>query len=138
MTTLGTLGGVLLLGSVGLLMGALSLTGWFSTRAEFGLWVLVGILWVVGGAWLGLPRPVSTLVLVGLVAGVCTGGVQATFAQILVDNNEAYAEDVEDPVDSGTRLGFFGVALGVGLVWGLLFGLLAWGLRASDLVTGWS
>lgn len=137
MTTLGTLGAVLLLGSLGLVMGALSLTGWLPTAVEFGLWVAVGVTWVVAGSWMGLERPVVTLLAVGLVAGVLTGGIQGALAGTLVENNPSYAENVEAPVDGGDRFRFFAVAVGVGLVWGLLFGLAAWGLRAAGVLPGW-
>lgn len=137
MTTLGTLGTAAVLGSAGLVMGALSLTGWLSTAVEFGLWVAIGVAWILLGARMETGGPVGTLLLVGLVAGLLTGGVQAVFAQALVDNNDAYAEDVEGEVDGSTRLQFFAVTTGVGLVWGLLVGLVAWGLQAADVVGGW-
>ncbi len=137
MTSLGTIGSVLLLASLGLIMGALSLTGWLSTPVEFGAWVLVGAVWIGGGATLGLTRPVRTLLIVGVLAGVFTGGIQGALAGTLVENNQAYAENLEEPVDGEARLQLFAAAVGIGLAWGLAFGLAAWGLARTGAVDGW-
>ncbi len=138
MASLGTVGSVLLLGSLGLVMGALSLTGRISTPVEGTLWVLVGVTWLVGGAFLGLSNPVRTLLLVGLLAGLLTGALQSAFAETLVENNPGYAKDIDGPVDASDRLRFLFVPLGIGLVWGLLFGLIAWGLAATDVWGAWA
>lgn len=137
MASLGTVGSVLLLGSLGLLMGALSLTGKISTPVEGALWVLVGITWLVGGAYLGLSNPVPALLLVGLLAGLCTGALHSAFAETLVENNPGYAQNIEGPVEGSDRLQFLLVPVGIGLVWGLLFGVIGWGLAVTDVWAGW-
>ncbi len=117
-----------LLALPGLVIGLGSVTGWFPAWSEAILWTIVGVAWAwAAWAW-KLPRPILMLGAVGLTAGVLTGGVHGLLAHVLAETNAGYAADLGDPVTVGDRLELFGGAVGIGLVWGLLFGTIAWGI----------
>lgn len=111
----------------GLALGALTLTGWVPPAAEFGLWTVVGIAWVLLCRQAGLPRPILALAIVGLLAGLQTGLVHGLFTETLVANNPSYGEDIAE-VTAAARAQLFLFAVVIGVVWGALFGGVTWGL----------
>lgn len=111
----------------GLALGALTLTGWIPPAAEFGLWTVVGIGWVLLCRREGLARPIFILTFVGLLAGIQTGLVHGLFTETLVANNPSYAEDIAE-VTMAARGQLLLFAVVVGVAWGALFGGITWAL----------
>lgn len=116
---------VLMLGLTGAFMGIASLFAFWGAPIEFALWTALGAL-----AWTPLlvgrrcERPILTGALGGLASGVGAGGVQALFLGTYVANRAGEGLVADAP----TAAIFFGSALGVGVVWGALFGAIAWGI----------
>ncbi|MGB0652057.1 MAG: hypothetical protein ACPGQL_02555 [Thermoplasmatota archaeon] len=110
-----------LLGSVGLVMGAGSLTGWYGAPVELSLWTALGIGWLLAARRWAPAMPARTVAWAGAVSGVTTGLIQAAFAVTLVTNNTDYATVGPAAVDAAVRAQFFAFALALGVVWGLLF-----------------
>jgi hypothetical protein len=118
---------ILALSAIGLVIGALSLFGLWPDWVEAILWTLSAVA-LVGPALLRTraPNPFLSAILVYVIAGVFTGGVQTLFAQTYVDHHPATASQFRGagPLQvAGTFLGF---GIGVGLAFGALVGLAAW------------
>lgn len=118
------------LGLPGGFIALATLTGWFGSAVEFSLWTLLAVaLWVPAAVMRAPERPLLTLTVAGLVAGILTALVHATLTPTLLANNATYAATYAT-ADVATRGALAGFALMIGVFWGVLFGLVAWGIVA--------
>lgn len=113
----------ILLGLIGIVMVGGAMTGWYGPPVEIALWTLVGVGWVVAARFWAETRPWVAVIVAGATSGVVAGAMQAAFLHVLVERNDAWAAYT---VDRATRFEAFYSALSIGIVWGLLFGGLAW------------
>jgi MFS family permease len=118
---------ILALSFIGLAIGALSLFGLWPDWFEAILWTLTAALLVVPVLLrTRAPSPFLSAVLVYVIAGVFTGGIQTAFAQTYVDHHPATAAQLQGAGPLRVAGAFLGFGIGVGLVFGILVGLVAW------------
>jgi len=118
-----------LLGSVGLVMGAQSLVPVFPTLVEFVVWTAIALfLWAPLLARWAPGRPVLGGFVVGLFAGLATGGVQALFQSRFLSVWPEYAAQSvgRGALEVGASFVAFGVAAGAAT--GVIAGLVAWAI----------
>lgn len=120
---------IALLSAPGIVMGALTLTGAFGAPVEFTLWTLAALAFWLPMALRWTPdAPFVSLLAAGTLAGVWTGAIQGALAPTLLANNAGYAASFPEATTEA-RLVLFVSAVGIGLVWGALFGGIAWAVR---------
>lgn len=114
---------ILGLGATGAVPATLALFGLYPAPVEFLLWtVLAAAVWIPVSIRRGIRRRFVHMLLVGLVAGVVTGIIQAAFAHVLFANVPVQAEQFGGTATLVVRMQIFLIDVAIGVVWGLLVG----------------
>jgi hypothetical protein len=114
-------------GGTGLLMAVLACFVGLKQRFEIILWTLLYAAWVLIVRQLGWTAPFRTILFAGPIAGIVTATVSMALFDQYKRQNPWYAEQFDKP-KSKLAGGFFGMGVGMGLMYGAIFGGIAWWL----------
>lgn len=115
---------VLILGATGAVPATLALFALYGPVGEIAVWTALALaVWLPVSIKRGIRRRVRHMTLVGAMAGLVTGVVQASFAHALFANDPAVAAQYGGAATLAVRGQVLGIDIVIGIVWGLLVGL---------------
>jgi hypothetical protein len=114
-------------GGTGLLMALLGCFVGLKQKAEIILWTLLYAAWILVVRQLGWNAPFRTILFAGPIAGIVTASVTMLLFDRYKLKNPWYAEQLAKP-KSQLAGGYYGMGVGMGLMYGAIFGGIAWWL----------
>lgn len=119
---------LLLIAASGVVMGGLSIAGLYGATTEAILWtVLLLVVWIPLLAWAKPERPIAAGLVAGGLAGLGTGGLQAVFIEAYLENHPGTG--LVGGSNGSMAAFLLGTAILIGIAWGALGGVGAWGAR---------
>jgi len=119
---------VLGLGAFGLVLGLLSTLVGLKQKQEISLWFAIYFAMVLLARVTSAPHPFTTILFASILAGLLSATTTMILFGPYVRNNPWYAEQVRRP-RAQLAGSFYGMALGMGTLFGAVFGGLAWALQ---------